>query len=291
MKKQIKYISTSFLVFVIALLGACTQKHQAPITTLGTLSSDYYIVKRNDSLQAIAINYGIPPSTIIQINRLRSPYQLYIGQKLQLKANNSQNPYRQAQTSTLATATQQASPGRTKYSAHNRPNKTKRKRTTLVKKTTKAIKHTTTKRKRSFANKKRLAATPKSTPARSTLSSWSWPTKGKVIKPYMLKGKFTNKGIDIGGIYGQPIYAVKPGKVIYSGPGVLGYGNMLIIEHPKQLLTVYANNKSLLVKEGQIIKKGQTIATMGRLASQQPGLHFELRRNGRPLNPLKYLKA
>ncbi len=116
---------------------------------------------------------------------------------------------------------------------------------------------------------------------------WQWPVKGRIIKKYSR----ANKGIDIGGQYGQPIYAAASGQVVYAGHGIRGYGNLLIIKHNDNYLAAYAYNSKLLVRQGHWVKKGQKIALMGRNNHRQAGLHFEIRRNGRAANPLKYLRA
>lgn len=119
-------------------------------------------------------------------------------------------------------------------------------------------------------------------------SGWMWPTAGAVVSQFSLKQPI-NKGIDISGKYGQPIYAANSGKVVYSGNGIHGYGNLIIIKNSTEYLSAYAHNKSNLVKEGQWVKKGQKIATMGYGNSTKPELHFEIRYAGKPVNPLREL--
>ncbi|MGB6054799.1 MAG: peptidoglycan DD-metalloendopeptidase family protein, partial [Burkholderiaceae bacterium] len=115
--------------------------------------------------------------------------------------------------------------------------------------------------------------------------AWIWPTDGKVIAGFD-DGK---KGIDIAGKSGQPIVAAGAGKVMYAGSGIRGYGNLVIIKHTNNLLSAYAHNKTILVKEGQTISKGQKIAEMGNSDADSVRLHFEIRRQGKPVDPAKYL--
>jgi lipoprotein NlpD len=115
---------------------------------------------------------------------------------------------------------------------------------------------------------------------------WRWPLTGVVVKSFNQTGK---KGIDIAGKLGDMILAAASGKVVYSGPGLLGYGNLIIIKHDSSYLTAYANNRKLLVKEGQAVNQGQKIAEAGALSGKKPWLHFEIRRYGKPVNPLSYL--
>ena len=118
---------------------------------------------------------------------------------------------------------------------------------------------------------------------------WSWPTKGKVVSRFVLNSVSGNKGVDIQGALGQPVWAAAPGKVVYSGSGVRGYGNLLIIKHSSNYLSAYAYNQRLLVKEGDNVKAGQAIAEMGKAETGRVLLHFEIRYNGRPVDPLAYL--
>lgn len=111
---------------------------------------------------------------------------------------------------------------------------------------------------------------------------WIKPTEGIII----IKFSARNKGIDIKGILGQPIRATNSGLVVYSGNGLKGYGNLIIIKHSNLYLTAYAYNQKNLVKSGQKVKQGQTIATMGEIGPRQAQLHFEIRKNGNPINPL-----
>ena len=118
--------------------------------------------------------------------------------------------------------------------------------------------------------------------------SWQWPTNGKIIGTYVATdtGK---KGIDISGQRGQPIYASAEGHVVYSGNGLRGYGNLLIIKHSETLYTAYAHNERLLVTDDANVKKGQRIADMGSSGTDKVMLHFEVRRDGKPVDPLQYL--
>jgi lipoprotein NlpD len=114
----------------------------------------------------------------------------------------------------------------------------------------------------------------------------SWPAKGKVT------GEFneTSKGIDIAGKVGEPVLAAADGKVVYAGNSLRGYGNLVIVKHDNTYLTAYAHNSKLLVKEGDSVRKGQKIAEMGDTDTNSPKLHFELRVNGKPVNPTPYLQ-
>ena len=117
---------------------------------------------------------------------------------------------------------------------------------------------------------------------------WQWPAHGKLVRTFSksFQGK---QGIDIAGSPGQPIHAAAGGRVVYSGDGLVGYGNLLIIKHDSHYLTAYAYNRKLLVKEGDRVRAGQVIARMGAGTDSNAELHFELRRDGKPVDPLRYL--
>ncbi len=117
---------------------------------------------------------------------------------------------------------------------------------------------------------------------------WRRPAKGKVVKKFNRR-RNDAKGIDIAGKQGDAIVASAAGKVVYSGDGLISYGNLIIIKHNRTYLSAYAYNRKLLVKEGDIVKSGQKIAEMGRKDKANTRLHFEIRKNGKPVDPLKYL--
>jgi lipoprotein NlpD len=116
--------------------------------------------------------------------------------------------------------------------------------------------------------------------------SWMWPSEGRVIASFD-EGK--NKGIDIAGKLGQSVMAAGSGKVMYAGSGIRGYGNLVIVKHNNNLLSAYAHNRSIVVKEGQSVNKGQMIAEMGDSDAEVVKLHFEIRQQGKPVDPSKFL--
>lgn len=117
---------------------------------------------------------------------------------------------------------------------------------------------------------------------------WIWPGNGAVIAGF---DEVKNKGLDLNGTAGDPVLAVAEGKVVYAGSGLRGYGNLVIIKHDNTYLTAYAHNQTLLVKEDQSVKKGQKIAEMGNSDADRVKLHFEVRKQGKPVDPIKYLPA
>lgn len=115
---------------------------------------------------------------------------------------------------------------------------------------------------------------------------FSWPAKGKIVAGF---NESSNKGINIAGKMGEPVDAAAEGKVVYAGSGLRGYGNLVIIKHENNYLTAYAHNSKILVKEGEMVKRGQRIADMGDSDAESVMLHFEVRRQGKPVDPMKFL--
>lgn len=134
----------------------------------------------------------------------------------------------------------------------------------------------------------RYAYHPVTPEPKQQYAGWLWPVRGRVVANYVpQQGK---KGIDIAGHQGEKIQAAASGTVAYAGNGLAGYGNLIIIKHDNQYLTAYGNNLRNLVKEGQRIRQGQTIADMGVVDRRYWGVHFEIRKAGKPVNPLNYLQ-
>jgi len=124
--------------------------------------------------------------------------------------------------------------------------------------------------------------------AQTAAVKWYWPASGSVIAGFGTTAK-TQSGVHIAGKRGQKIYAASSGEVVYAGNGLPGYGQLLIIKHTSDYLSAYGHNRKLLVGEGDRVKSGQVIARMGDGPGQRPLLHFEIRRSGRPVDPLSYL--
>ncbi len=137
----------------------------------------------------------------------------------------------------------------------------------------------------------RPASAPASSPQPAATEddiAWIWPAQGKLITGF---DEVKNKGYDIDGKAGDAIIASADGRVVYAGAGLRGYGNLIILKHNNTYLTAYAHNQTLLVKEDQTVKKGQKIAEMGNSDADRVKLHFEIRRQGKPVDPAKYLPA
>ena len=260
-----------------------------------------YTVKRGDTLFYIAWVTGNDFRDLAQRNNVPAPYALNVGQVLQV-GNASGQPITgenavsqasarasggatatttSAQKSTAVVASQptitysesSGEQSATKMLPNNKPATTT---TTVVAPVTAPTTVSTTQ------------PTASSTSTSSPISSWRWPTDGKVIENFS-GAEGGNKGIDIAGSKGQAIVATADGRVVYAGNALRGYGNLIIIKHNDDYLSAYAHNDTMLVREQQDVKAGQKIATMGSTGTSSTRLHFEIRYKGKSVNPLQYL--
>lgn len=312
-----------WLGIIVSLLAACstTPRTAAPVVerTAGLVkpASDvakpvpvhqdgkgYYTVKKGDTLYRIALESGQNYRDIVTWNNLTNPNDIKVDQVLRVAPPDG------VQTSTVVTAAAGSSgievkplgsPAAMNGSATGgnktgpRGDKRAYSESTLAELEKPEVSSSTAPALAADAETK---APVKGEPARTSdkpvavassgdddTVSWIWPTDGKVTGSFDA-GK---KGIDIAGKSGQPVLAAGTGKVMYAGSGIRGYGNLVIVKHTNNLLSAYAHNKAILVKEGQSVTKGQKIAEMGNSDSDSVKLHFEIRQQGKPVDPSKYL--
>ncbi len=275
----------------------------------GTKSSDWrpdtHTVKKGDTLFSIGLEYGYDYKDIARANNIEQPYVIRVGQTLKLDSLKDKDL---ADSKTAATSNgQESNNGVMTYPLDAANNTQSNSNPTtaagpVVIREPKALREAysedTLKKMQSApktAVESKAEASAKAPDKTETKLSndlgglnWSWPTKGKVVANFNDAG---NKGIDIAGTKGQPINAAAAGKVIYSGSDLRGYGKLVIIKHDQTYLSVYANNSNLLVKEGQVVNAGQKIAEMGDTDSNIVKLHFEIRQQGKSVDPMKFLTA
>ena len=257
--------------------------------------AEYYIVKKGDTLYTIALDHGLDYKELAEWNGIDNPNLIRLGQQLRL----------QAPASTAVTAPLRSAPAVAgkPVGGGTPPPAAAVTGSEAVKSQPKAIKVPYS--DQALAQLSGLESQP-AAPAVATVApraedksaagedadekvDWGWPANGNLRSTF---NESTNlKGIGIAGKLGQPVVASAPGKVLYSGDGIRGYGKLVIIKHNKTYLSVYAHNSQLLVKEGQTVVKGQKIAEMGNTDSAAVYLHFEIRRFGKPLDPIKLLPA
>jgi lipoprotein NlpD len=274
------------LLLVPLVLAGCSSRGSAPIynRTIGeppargtaarspaarppVYARSYYLVQPGDTLYSIAWRQNLSYRQLASWNGIRPPnYQIFPGQRLRLKPPATRRSAPQARVP------------RPPVSQPARPASTPR---------VKPVGRPSAQREKALAGVSKPAK-PAGT-AKSLKLVWDWPTKGRVVQTFSAASD-NRKGIWINGRMGQPVTAAEAGKVVYAGNGLVGYGNLIIIKHDRSYLSAYGYNSKLLVKEGDRVKKGDVVAHMGAPNSGgQPVLHFEIRRHGKPVNPLPML--
>jgi len=271
MRHRVRSVALSLLLL---LAGCGSQPVNAPVDSRthqsasgaasksrpATANAGYYVVKRGDTLYSIAWQHGLTYRQLANINGIRSPYTIYSGQRLRV----------QPQTAQRAAAPVHSKPRTAPAASQHKPIAAK-------------------------AVVPPPATKPASRPAAAVPGSvagydgnWVWPTRGRLLRGFQPDAN-GRKGIDIGGHTDQPVNAAANGKVVYAGSGLVGYGRLIIVKHNENLLSAYGHNNKMLVAEGEYVKAGQKIASMGSSGTNRTGLYFEIRKNGKPVNPLQYL--
>jgi len=222
-------------------------------TPLSVANPEFYLVKPGDTLYSIAFRFGLDYRKLATANQISHSYRIYEGQSLILKEVEIDH-----KTNNKL--------------ANNKPKSNTSKPADSVTKVN---------------SQKNGAQVSAKTSAKIPIGSWKCPHNGKIVRTYA-SGSSSQKGIDIIGRIGDSVLAATNGVVVYAGNGLPGYGNLIIIEHSNSLLSAYAFTQKILVKEKEQSKTGQKIATMGKQCDQ-PGLHFEIRQNGKPVDPMKFL--
>ncbi len=215
----------------------------------------YHTIRKGDTLYSIAFQYGFDHRELARWNGIAPPYRIYPGQRIRLLP-----PEPAAAPPKVARATPPKPPR-----AAPRPQPAPR----------------------AEARPPKARAAPRQPAARGRIR-WQWPARGKLLARFAA-GPRGRKGIEIGGRPGQAVTAAADGTVVYAGSGLRGYGKLIIIKHDDVYFSAYAHNSRLRVREEQKVKKGQRIADMGSSGTDRAMLHFEIRRNGIPVNPLTYL--
>ncbi|MEE8059977.1 MAG: peptidoglycan DD-metalloendopeptidase family protein [Pseudomonadales bacterium] len=250
------------LIFpVLFVLSSCFGGgHYAPVIERQERASvvpGTHTVVLGETLYSIAWHYSLDFRGLARTNSIDLPYTIYPGQTLRLK------------TRTLSVKTARTQPGsKASNPLINDPGKSP---------------HT-----RNHHGSDRLSVEAFSIERKRYPFAWQWPAKGRMIRHYS-SSSAVHKGIDIQGKLGEPVYSANSGKVVYAGSGLVGYGKLLIIKHDEQYLSAYGHNRELLVNEGGLVKVGQKIAEFGDTGTDKVKLHFEIRREGKPVNPLDLL--
>ncbi len=278
----------SALLFVCLWLAGCAPWEPAPVEDRSRVGEDpgvratsghhervslspppNYEVRRGDTLYSIAFRYGLDWREVAGWNRIEAPYMIRPGQELRLteppSASKSATVRRETRSSTPASPSPRApdpEPERAGVEESPEPS----------------------------SSTEQPPASSASGNSRTVGGvEWQWPASGQVVSPF--DASATRRGLGIGGQAGQPVYAAASGKVVYSGTALIGYGELIIIKHSDTLLSAYGHNRVRLVEEGDGVSRGDPIAEMGLNERDEELLHFEIRRNGQPVDPLGYLPS
>ncbi|MDP4548769.1 peptidoglycan DD-metalloendopeptidase family protein [Marinobacter sp. MDS2] len=221
-----------------------------------------HVVKSGETLYGIAWRYGRDYRELGDANGLKPPWEIRAGQVLRLDRKGR-----------IRHADNSSAQAKRKPVAKPPASRTSSNKAAPVKSVSKAppVRRSGSPGSQTVANIK-----------------WRWPHAGTVIASYSTSGK-VNKGIDIVGRPGDAVRAAADGSVVYAGDGLLGYGNLIIVNHNEHYLSAYAHNRKILVQEGEGVKAGQVIAELGSSGTDKPMLHFEIRKNGNPVDPSRYL--
>jgi lipoprotein NlpD len=226
-----------------------------------------HVVQRGETLHKIAWQHRIDQRDLVVWNGLADPDQLRVGQRLRLVPPRGFVAAAPAPAPTSTQAPTARAPSAPAPSTSNRqPSSTR------------------------AASPRPPTATPRPNAPPATATAWSWPTEGRVVASFGSNSGVAS-GVGIGGRAGQPVRAAASGRVVYAGGGLIGYGQLVILKHDETFLSAYGYNAELLVTQGQEVARGATIALMGQGPERQPRLHFEIRRNGVPVDPLLFVAA
>ena len=296
-------------------MAACASKSPAPVSERGgagaastatsASAKDLYTIKKGDTLYSIALDHGLDHRELAAWNNIENPNRIRVGQQLRVKPPGAVTS-EAVVTQPIGTgsAVEQrsldaASPAAAAVGANTPQFKSEPKAGKVPysegalaqaqRGTEPAVAAAAVKPATAPAQDVKPETKPTGTSEPSAGGDdvpWIWPANGKIVGQFSESG---SKGVDIGGKAGDPVIAAGDGKVVYSGTGLRGYGMLIIVKHNATFLSAYAHNQKLLVKEGQTVSKGQKIAEMGNSDADQVKLHFEVRRQGKPVDPLKYL--
>jgi lipoprotein NlpD len=295
-------MSTGTLAALVLL--SCSHHVPAPVVNLSSYSGqlsnndafnsppEFHQVEPGDTLFSIAWRYGVDYRQLAEMNGIDDDFQIYPGQKIHFATQQTPEPSDSFNPLELKLAVRQAlglprlepAPDTTARKEHKVSNHSHTPPVSTTSKTTIAQVN-----KKSTKNTRQaIGDSVKDEVSTAKVARWLWPVKGKILERFSqeLHG---NKGLDILAKPGEPVRAAAPGRVVYSGNALKGYGNLVIVKHNDDYLSAYAHNSKIHVQENEIVKAGQVIADIGNSGTDQSKLHFEIRYRGKPVDPIKYL--
>jgi lipoprotein NlpD len=259
----------------------------------------YYIVKRGDTLYSIALENGADYRELAQLNKLDDPARIRVGQELRIPLPE-ERPAVQVGAAPLAGEIESrplgsSAPGAVPPAVQDGSMKTSPKALRLPYSEQNLALLSRSESPKPETRPEPVAAKPAQAPVPAVAPTperdpdaieFAWPARGKLLAGF---AEPNNKGLDISGKPGDPVFAAASGRVMYIGTGIRGYGKLIVIKHDNNFNSVYAHNREILVKEGQNVTRGQRIAELGDTDADVPMLHFEIRKSGKPVDPAKYL--
>lgn len=285
----------ALLTIVLGLVAGCTSTtRQAPIVERTPAvqtrpaqprveepkqdEKGMYTVRKGDTLLRIALDHGQNYRDLVAWNNLRDPDDIKVGQVLRVAEPEGKK------TAGVTTQPVPMPPPATQPPRKTTPRADKKpySETNVAE----AQKEAAPRVEPTPPSAPAVAAAPSVTATDDDKLSWMWPSDGRIIATF---DEGRNKGIDIAGRMGQQVVAAGAGKVMYAGSGIRGYGNLVIVKHSNSLLSAYAHNRKIVVKEGDNVAKGQVIAEMGDSDAELVKLHFEIRQQGKPVDPSRFL--
>ena len=297
--------SCSVTQFPVPVFDRAPASQRSTAVSAGNVKT--YTVQKGDTLYGIALNNGLAYKDLAEWNSIGNPNAIDVGQQLNLSpppASEQPSLFPLSQTAPSTTIETPPTPravteprGRSDVNTDKLKTEPKAFRVPYSEQTLAQLKGSPdaipSSADRPEVVPERVARINPEPQAQAAEANpdvsveWVWPTQGKLLEGFS-EG---SKGVDIAGKSGQAVLASAPGKVVYSGNGLRGYGNLIIIKHNDTYLSAYAHNSKLLMKEGQVVTRGQKIAEMGSVDAGQIKLHFEIRKHGKPVDPLQYLPA
>ena len=319
MERYFGIIRASVPIVAALLLASCASDGPAPVEDLGLggrvvgptakadpqpvrATGDRYRVQRGDTLYSIAFRHGVDYRELAGWNGIGPPYTILVGQELRTtpaatrviasaptatRPHDTTRPMGAPAASTPKPAPFETVTANTATVSANPAPPT----ATSTPPATPPTASLPSPPKAPVATTSAPAAVSPPPPAATTVVgdvAWRWPADGQLVGTYAA-GNPTRQGIDIAGRAGDPVRAAADGSVVYSGNGLIGYGELIIVKHNASFLSAYGHNRKRLVKEGDRVRAGQTIAEMGSSSANRDSLHFEIRKNGKPANPTDYL--
>lgn len=243
---------------------------------------NHHTVSRGDTLYSIAWRYGMDYHQLARLNTINPPYTIYVGQKLAI-SDDSSGARSGRYVTTVSPGTEiVAVPDSGTGGVTEVGGVTEITPVDAVREPP-ALPQPETVKPVAEQSVERMPAA-----AATGGGGWRWPASGRVLQTFLATDPL-RKGIDIEGKLGEPVLAASAGSVVYAGSGLAGYGQLVIVKHDEQFLSAYGHNSVLLVKEGDTVRGGQKIAEIGSSGTDSNKLHFEIRRNGKPVDPLQYL--